>query len=237
MINLYKARALKDYIDQEDDPQREITGIAVDSRILLCGGSGSGKTNALGNYIVLTASTKKGTFHHIYIVRKTDEPIYDWLRDQCGEHITFFRDVRELPDVNEFVDLTKSRDKHRYLVVFDDCVTDTNKTVKSKIDAYYSFSRKKGVTCCYLTQSYFATPTFIRRNTQWVALCGISSAKDLQTICREYTVGADVDQMQRMYHHATSEPLRPLLIATGAAPPGRKFSAGFNNWLNPADFA
>lgn len=236
MINLYKSAALKDYVDDEEDPQRDLTGIPIDSRILFCGGSGSGKTNALGNYIALTASTKKGTFHHVYIVRKTDEPIYDWLRDVSRERITFYRDVREMPDVNEFVDLKRSRHKYRFLVVFDDCVTDTNKAVRSKIDAYYSFSRKKGVTCCYLSQSYYATPKFIRLNTQWVALCSIGSARDLQAICREYNTSVCVDQMQRMYEHATSEPLRPLLIATGAAPRDRKFSSGFNKWIDPSGF-
>lgn len=237
MINFYKHRALKKYRKDEDDPQLEVTGIPIDTRILLCGGSGSGKTNCLANYFAHTSSVKKGTFHHVYLVHKTDEMIYNWMADVSGEHISFFKNVRDLPSVDEFADLDKSKDRHRYLVVFDDVVADTARPVIEKINAFFQHSRKKGITCVYLSQSYYSTQKFIRANTDVVALCGIRSVRDLQAICREYNTGADVTQMQRMYAHATSEPLRPLIVFTGTTPPGRKFSAGLNNWLNPADFA
>jgi ABC-type lipoprotein export system ATPase subunit len=58
-INFYENDNVKKKNPQRDDQQLEFTGIKLRSRNLLCGASGSGKTNALMNDIFLSSKPKK----------------------------------------------------------------------------------------------------------------------------------------------------------------------------------
>ena len=63
MPNLYKSADMKKYVDNEKDPIVDKTGIKINSRSLICGLSGSGKTNALTQFIILC----NGVFDKIYL--------------------------------------------------------------------------------------------------------------------------------------------------------------------------
>ena len=69
-INIYKTKKLQKYLNNEIDNQKEFTGIGISKHILLCGSTGSGKTNALLNYLILTSKPKLGTFSHIFLCYK-----------------------------------------------------------------------------------------------------------------------------------------------------------------------
>ena len=66
-INIYKTKKMKKYLDNEIDYQKEYTGIGICKHILLCGSTGSGKSNALVNSLLLTSKPKLGTFIHIFL--------------------------------------------------------------------------------------------------------------------------------------------------------------------------
>jgi hypothetical protein len=102
MPNLHKSTAMKKYVDNEKDPIVDKTGIKLNGRSLVCGLAGSGKTNALTNFIVLC----NNVFDKIYLCYKTDEPFYDMLVDQLKEDdlIEVHRSVSSFPEVNEFDD-------------------------------------------------------------------------------------------------------------------------------------
>ena len=87
---------------------------------LCIGPTGSGKTNALMDFIART----NGEFYKIIInsFSTTDEPLYNHLRDK-SDKIEFYDDINEMPELIEFEDF---KDKPK-LMVIDDFINLTNK--------------------------------------------------------------------------------------------------------------
>ena len=86
---------------------------------LCLGGTGSGKSNALINYI----SRSSGEFYKIIVCSfsTTDEPLYNML-EETGK-IELISDIDEVPDLEEFDDRHKDKPK---LIVFDDFINYNN---------------------------------------------------------------------------------------------------------------
>jgi hypothetical protein len=59
--------------------QFEYTGMKINNHFLICGGIGTGKTDALYSYLLETSKPKNGAFKHIFVVYKTEEPLYEDL--------------------------------------------------------------------------------------------------------------------------------------------------------------
>lgn len=76
--HFYETHKIKKKNPQRDDQQLEFTGIKWRSRNLLCGASGSGKTNALMNDIFLSSKPRKGTFRHLFLCY--------WTRTKPDDH-------------------------------------------------------------------------------------------------------------------------------------------------------
>lgn len=236
IINFYETEAVKKYLPNQNDPQKEYTGMNIDTRILLCGASGSGKSNALMNYLVLTSKPPKGTFKHIFLISKVKEPLYETLEEKLKDKISIYKSVAELPSVQDFKDMNKDKPEH-FLVILDDCVTDKDKASVKKIEEYYAYSRKKGITTIYLSQSYFQTPKFCRDNCNYIILVSIKSVKDLDRIIREYAMpDIELPQIQKMFKYATQQPLNFLKITSGTCPASKRFSRNFLHYLNPEEF-
>ena len=91
------------------------------SMILCIGGTGTGKTNALIDYL----SRSSGEFHKIIICSFStlDEPLYKFL-EQKNKEIEFINNIEDVPDLEEFDDETKSKPK---LIIFDDFINLTKK--------------------------------------------------------------------------------------------------------------
>ncbi len=160
-INFYETDKVKKKNQNRKDEQVEFTGIKLRTRNLLCGASGSGKTNALMNYIYLSSKPRKGTFRHVFLCYKTDEPLYDVLQEQLKDKITVFKNLADVPPVESFAD----HPDFEILFVFDDIVNEKDKKNLKKLENYYAFSRKKGISTFFLTQSYYQTHKFLRDNT------------------------------------------------------------------------
>ena len=152
-INIYKTKKLQKYLDNEIDNQKEYTGIGICKHILLCGSTGSGKTNALLNYLILTSKPRLGTFKHIFLCYKTQEPLYEFLKDELKNNLSEYKNLEDFPEQN----------KDKYLIIFDDCINDKDKKSEKKINQYFTYGRNKGITCLFLSQSYYDTLEFIRK--------------------------------------------------------------------------
>ena len=123
--NYYKSDRIQKKLPRIKDEQFDYTGMRINQHFLICGGTGTGKTNALE-----TSRPNKGTFKHIFVVYKTEEPLYEDLKEQLGKGISFYKSIADLPSVDEFQDAIVNDFKHQYLVVFDDCV---NQKIKKAI--------------------------------------------------------------------------------------------------------
>lgn len=204
-INFYELKDVKKHIPNQKDLQKEFTGMKIDSRILVCGASGSGKTNALMNYIFQSSTPKDGTFKHIFLCYKTVEPLYTFLIDKLEDDITTFRSLNEFPNCENFPD-QKEKSKDKYLLIFDDCINDDSKQDIKKINEFFAFGRKKALTIMFLSQSYFKTAIFIRQNIGYVLLTSIASKKDLARITKEYSFGeVDATDIANLFDVATQK--------------------------------
>jgi ABC-type oligopeptide transport system ATPase subunit len=95
MLNFYELNDVKKLNTPSYNPHFKATQMNIPLRCGLIGASGSGKTNALMNYIKLTS----GTFGEIHICYKTTEPLYELLDKKLkGKNIYFYTDVSKMPE-------------------------------------------------------------------------------------------------------------------------------------------
>lgn len=165
ITNFYTIKSVQKKLPKHKDEQYDYTKMKINTRFLIIGLSGAGKTNALMNYIELSTRCKSGTFDHIFLCYKTDEPLYNFLIEELEENISVYKSLNDFPDVSQFTDAVNSKKKNppKYLCIFDDCVNDKDSLSVKKINEYFAFSRKKNITCCFISQSYFDCETFIRK--------------------------------------------------------------------------
>ncbi len=201
--NHYNDPRIQKRLPKQEDEQYQYTGMKINSHFLLCAGTGCGKTNALYDYILQTSEPKKGTFKKIFLCYKTDEPFYDDLKEQLGKQFLMFKSVAELPRVDDFQDATKEV-TDKFLVIFDDCINDKDKVSYKKIDDYFTYGRKKNITICYLSQSFFDTDRFLRKQISYLLLLSIKGKRELRTILKDYgSVNVTVDELERIFEEAT----------------------------------
>lgn len=181
------------------NPGYQKHGFELPAYCICIGGSGSGKTNVLMQFLSLTTDT----FDNIVIcTRNKDEPLYNLLQDKIPD-ITFYES--EVPDIEEFNGSKMS------LIVFDDLVLD--KQLNIKISEYFIRGRKRNITVFYLSQSFYKIPKLIRINARYVIIKKLSSLKDLKLIISEYSLD-NIDNILELYKDATKTFTDFLLIDT-----------------------
>jgi hypothetical protein len=204
--NFYKSSRIQKKLPKIKDEQFEYTQMKINQHFLICGGTGTGKTNALYSYLLETSKPKNGTFKHIFVVYKTEEPLYEDLKEQLGKQISFYKSINDLPSVDEFPDAIINNFKDQYLIVFDDCVNDKDKNSYIKVKNYFTYGRKKGITICYLTQSFFDADGFIRKQMSYLLLLSIKGKTDLNNILREFgSLQCDPKELYRIFKTATEK--------------------------------
>jgi hypothetical protein len=236
--NFYNSTRIKKKLPKQKDEQFQYTLMKLNKHFMIAAGTGGGKTNALYSYLIETSKPKNGTFKHIFIVYKTDEPLYDDLKEQIQDGITFVKSISELPDVDEFPDSIEHKYKYNFLVVFDDCVNDKSKQDYDKVKKYFTYGRKKGITICYLTQSFYTADSFIRKQLSYILLLGIKGKRDLNNILSDFgSLEAEPDELYRVFKYATT-PLNDndipfLKICTEKCPENQKFT---RDWIELIPF-
>ena len=133
-------------------------------RILIIGGSGSGKTNALLNWIKGQSEIDK-----IYLYAKDlNGPKYESLikkhEDAGIKHFNDLNAFTECPstmdDVYENIDEYNPNRQRKILIVFDDMIAGimTNKKFQAIIKELFIRCRKMNASLVFITQSYFSVP-------------------------------------------------------------------------------
>jgi hypothetical protein len=205
-------------------------------RVLICGASGTGKTNCLIEYIDETCKPAKGSYKHIYLCRTVEEPLYTNLMNKLKKKykITIYNSVLEWPNCQEFPDNTDDN----YLFIFDDCVNDRDSAPQKKIKDYFIFGRKKGLMLMFLTQSYFQTNKTVRDQMNHIILLSIKSSQDLNRIIKEYeTPKITNEQVNNMMDFCIKTPLNFMKINTNHVPIEKKISLNFTDgFLDPKEF-
>ncbi len=230
--NHYKDERIQKRIPKIKDEQYEYTGMKIFKHFCLVGGTGVGKTNALYDYVIQTSKPEKGTFDRIFLCYKTNEPFYDDMIEELGEGMYTYRSLDAFPSVDEFPDSISVKYKYKFLVIFDDCINNKEKKDLDKIKAYFTYGRKKGITMCFLAQSFYAMDEFIRKQMSYILMLPIKGKTDLNNILRDHgSLYLTKERLYEIYKYATKktdEEMPFLKIDLEACPANERFS---KDWL------
>ena len=157
-------------------------------RILIVGGSGSGKPNVLLNVI-----NNQPDIDKIYLYAKDPyEAKYQHLinkRESVG--INHFNDPKafteysnDMHDVYKNINAYNPYKENKILIVFDDMIADMihNKKLNSIVTELFIRGRKLNISLVFITQSYFKVPKDVRLNTTHFFIAKIPNKKELRDI-------------------------------------------------------
>ena len=119
-----------------------------------------------------------------------DQNKYQFLQEQGIEILS----PEDIPPVEEL-------DSQQKVIVFDDIKLDN----MNKIKECFSLSQNRNCNCIYLTQSYFDTPKYIRRNTNYFAFFGNLDNKDIRHISDDHAREITRLEMKSIYREATKD--------------------------------
>ena len=183
-------------------------------RMLICGNSGSGKTNLLYHMLIKPLLY----YDEIYLYAKNlEQDKYQKLikkmvelSHKLGYEILHCSNDEIIP-VSEM-----DYEDNQKLIIFDDYVCEKNQ--KSLID-YFIQGRHKNCSVLYLSQSFYKTPKDIRLNCSHYCLYEFPSAREANRISAELGVDKEV------YKSATKEPYTFLYIDK----PKKRIAKNFTN--------
>ena len=200
--------------------------IDKNSRILMIGSSGTGKSNALINFV----ERSSGEFFKIIICSfsTTDEPLYRYLHEKIPS-TELINNIDDVPEVQEFDDKDKNKSK---LIVFDDFINLSKKEMK-KIFDYAISSRKFGFTCVFVCQSYTAVPKIISRNCNYIFLFRINDKYSIKRIISNHGLSSTItaETIEKMYYYVLKS-LWHSLIDLKTGDDKLRFRRGFTDFLH-----
>ena len=170
-------------------------------RMLICGGSGSGKTNMLTHILM-----KPLVYYdqiHLYAKNLEQQKYRDLINmfDDISRSIGYDALVYSNDEIVPVENLMN--DTAQKIVIFDDYVCDKNQ--KLLID-YFIRGRHKNCSVIYLSQSFYGTSKNIRLNCSHFCIYDFPSSNERNLISRE--LGIDKEQ----YIKATHKPYSFLFV-------------------------
>jgi hypothetical protein len=152
------------------------------SRTVICGQSGSGKTNLL-MHIILTPMIY---YEKLVIYTKTpNQPKFIELQkimDDIAkkEKVPIFCEIvdKPVPDPDTY------EDKIYKLIVFDDMIL--SKKDFDNIVKHYVLGRHKKCSCIFLSQSYYETKKNLRINCTHFHLFNVGGRRETRSICIDH---------------------------------------------------
>ena len=189
-------------------------------RILIIGGSGSGKTNALLNLI-----NNQPDIDKIYLHAKDPyEKKYQYLsnkREKVG--LNHFNDPKaSMEYLNDMQDVYKNIEdynpikKRKVLLIFDDMIADmiSNNKLNPIVTELIIRGRKLNISIVFITQSYFKVLKDLRLNSTHFFNMKIPNKRELQEIALNHSSDIDFKDFMNIYKKYTKEPYSFLLNDT-----------------------
>jgi hypothetical protein len=210
-------------------------------RMCVVGGSGTGKTSFLVQFI-----TKFMRVEKLYVCAKhLDQPKLKWLHDFYTEIETkineklrkkkktsnasfkiieaWTNDLNDFPNVDE-LDKTKKN-----VIVYDDLVLERDPT--NKIGNAFVRGRHHGASVFYLSQTFFGIPRKIRLNTNYYAIFNLPSLTEITRIHREIAGDLDKKEFIELIRRALAEEYYFFFVATDEKKKFLKYRVGLDGLL------
>ena len=192
-------------------------------RMLIIGGPGSGKTNALLN--LTKEQDSDNLIDKIYLyVKDLNEPKYQFLNKKCEDvgikHLNdpkaFIECSSTMDDIYNNIDDYKPSRKRKILAVFDDMIADimVDKKIQGIIKEPFIRYRKLNIFLVSITQSYFSVPEEVRLNSTHYLVMEIHNKREFQQIATNHSADIDYKDFMKIYRKCTSEPYSFLTTET-----------------------
>ena len=157
-------------------------------RILIIGGSGSEKTNALINLIneqndidkIYLYARDLSELKYKILIKKREDARIKHLNDSNA----FIECSNTMDDIYENIHDYNSSRKRKILIVFDDMIADimTNKKFQAIIKELFIRCRKLNISLVFITQSYFPVPKDVRLNSTHYLIMNRKKLQDIAII-------------------------------------------------------
>ena len=155
-------------------------------RILIVGGSGSGKINAFFNLINSQPDIDK-----IYLYAKDPyKAKYQYLinkservgLDHCDDSQAFMEYSNGMQDVYKNIEDYNPRKNRKVLLVFDDMIADmiNNKKLNPIVTELFITGRKFNISIVFINQSNFKVPKDVRLNSTHFFIIKVPNKRKLQ---------------------------------------------------------
>ena len=189
-------------------------------RILIIGGSGSGKTNALLNLI-----NNQPDIDKIYLYAKDPyEKKYQYLinkREKVGlnhfnDRKAFMEYSNDVQDVHKNIEDYNPIKKRKILIVFDDMIADliNNNKLNPIVTELFIRGRKLNISIISITQLYFKVPKDVRLNSTHFSIMKIPNKRELQETALNHSPDINIKDFMNIYKKYTKEPYSFLINDT-----------------------
>ena len=181
-------------------------------RILIIGGSESGKTNTLLNLI-----NNQPDIDKIYLHAKGPyEAKYQFLinkRESTGlKHFNdpkaFIEYSNNMQDVYKNIDEYNIDKERKILIVFDDMIANmlNNKMLISIVIELFNRGRKLNISLVVITQSHLKVPKDVRLNTRHFFIAKIPDKGELRQIATKHSSDIRTEDFINIYRTCTAKP-------------------------------
>ncbi|RWS23085.1 hypothetical protein B4U80_13961 [Leptotrombidium deliense] len=195
-------------------------------KMIICGHSGSGKTNFLLNLII-----KYLCFNKLYIyAKRLNEPKYEYLKkltDEVSDNIPegFDKNFAEFRDsLAEVIPLNDIDEERQNLVVFDDFINEKDQSV---VCDYFTMGRKWNCSIIYIAHDYFKIPSIIKKNTDYISLFNINSKNYLREIIKDLPISKH--EIMNLVNKIKNKPHSFLFIDFKTSDPNLKLRINLDN--------
>ena len=214
------------YIAKEDIKEHNLKWPEIPDhsyQILITGGSGSGKTNAL-----LNLANNEPDVDEIYLHTKNPfKTKYQLLinkRENTG--LNYLNDPRAfieysdgMYDIYKNIEEYNPNKKQKILIVFDDIVADilSNKKLNPRVTELFIRGKKVNICLVIITQSYFTVSKNVRLNSTHYFVIKIPNKRKLQQTAFNHSSDTNLEDFMNLfylYKKSTVEPYSFLVIDT-----------------------
>ena len=189
-------------------------------RILIVGGSGSGKTNALLNLINNQPDIDKTYLYakdpyeekYQYLINKREKVGLDYFDDPKA----FTEYSNDMQDVYKYIEDYNPGKKRQVSINFDDMIADmiNNKKLNPVVTELFIRGRTLNISIVFITKSYFKVPKDVRLNSTQFFIMKIPNKRELQQIALNHSSDIDFKDFMNIYKKCTAKPYSILVNNT-----------------------
>ena len=242
---------IDDYLDDDkDDPKfkHAIHPLLIrpKSRIIVVGGSGSGKTNFLCNALM----KPQLKFEKIYMYSKNlFQPKYQFIKKEL-DNTEFLlnkktRAKKQQPykivevwsdNINDLISLDELKKNKEYLnlVIIDDFPI-LSKQMQDTVGRFFTQCRHYNCTIIYLQQLYFQLPRSVRNNLSHIVIFQNNNKKEKDMLAQQLGGNLEKGQFSRLYNKILSKKYNWMLIDNTTDDINMMYRSGYTKLLCDID--